>query len=75
MGDITDQLIDQEIFRDEEGSYKYTNKKYKRTPAEKRIARIRKEIVLEVMYGVDINEARRNANLKYGKGWREDLTD
>jgi len=74
MGDIADQLVDQEIFGDEE-SYKYTNKRYKRTPAEKRIARIRKEIALEVMYGVDINEARRNANLKYGKGWREDLTD
>lgn len=42
------------------------------TPSERKIASIRKEIALDVKYnGLTIGEARRKANQKYGKGWRE----
>lgn len=46
-------------------------KRYKRTPVEKKIASIRKEIALDIKSGTKVEEARRKANLKYGKGWRE----
>ena len=50
----------------------YTRKgSYKRTPAEKKIASIRKEISISIKNGMGVQEARRQANLKYGKGWRE----
>jgi hypothetical protein len=68
MGEIADQLIDDFIFGEPEV---YRNVYYKRTEAEKRIAAIRKEIALEVKSGTSLNDARRNANIKYGKGWRE----
>jgi len=46
--------------------------RYKRTPVEKKIASIRKEIAIMVNeQGVGVQEARRQMNLKYGKGWRE----
>ena len=71
MGDIAEQLIDEEMF----GSSKrdYTPKgNYKRTTAEKKIASIRKEIAILVNeQGVGIGEARKQMNIKYGKGWRE----
>jgi len=71
MGDIAEQLIYEETF----GSSKryYTPKgNYKRTPAEKKIASIRKEIAILVNeQGVGIGEARKQMNIKYGKGWRE----
>ena len=42
------------------------------TPAERKIASIRKEIAILVNeQGVGIGEARKQMNLKYGKGWRE----
>ena len=42
------------------------------TPSEKKIASIRKEIAIDVKEnGMSIEEARRKANQKYGKGWRE----
>lgn len=45
---------------------------YKRTPVEKKIASIRKEIAIDINEnGIEQDEARRKANLKYGKGWRE----
>lgn len=51
--------------------------KYKRkapihlTPAERKIASIRKEIAIMVSeQGITIGEARRLTNLKYGKDWR-----
>lgn len=45
---------------------------YKRTPVEKKIASIRKEIAILVNeQGVGIGEARKQMNIKYGKGWRE----
>ena len=71
MGDIAEQLIDEEMFG---GSKRYYTLKgnYKRTPAEKKIASIRKEIAILVNeQGVGIGEARKQMNIKYGKGWRE----
>lgn len=41
------------------------------TPSQRKIASIRKEIAIAVNEGLDIQEARKQANLKYGKGWRE----
>jgi hypothetical protein len=35
-----------------------------------KIRSIRKEIALDIKAGTTVNEARRKANLKYGKGWR-----
>ncbi len=41
------------------------------TPSERKIASIRKEIALLCKGNVSIEEARRQINIKYGKGWRE----
>ena len=63
-------LIDEEMFGSSERYY--TPKcNYKRTPAEKKIASIRKEIAINIKNGMGVQEARKQANLKYGKGWRE----
>lgn len=70
MGDIAEQLIDEEMFGSSERYYT-TKGNYKRTPAEKKIASIRKEIAINIKNGMEVEEARRQANLKYGKGWRE----
>jgi hypothetical protein len=44
----------------------------KRTPAERKIASIRKEIAILVNeQGIGIGKARSLMNAKYGKGWRE----
>ena len=71
MGEIAEQLIEQEMFGSNDEYY--TSKIfYKRTPAEKKIASIRKEIAILVNeQSVGIGEARKQMNLKYGKGWRE----
>ena len=70
MGDIAEQLIDEEMFGS--GERYYTPKgNLKRTPAEKKIASIRKEIAINIKNGIGVEEARKNANIKYGKGWRE----
>lgn len=51
--------------------------KYRKTafihlsPAEQKIALIRKEIAIDVASGMTIEEVRKKANEKYGKGWRE----
>ncbi len=72
MGDIADQLVEDEMFGtsyiDETERQKIW---YKRTPAEKKIAAIRKEIAIDIKSGTPVDEARKKANLKYGKGWRE----
>lgn len=68
MAEIADQLVDDFIFGE---PTIYRNVYYKRTEDEKRIAAIRKEIALEVKSGISLNDARRNANIKYGKGWRD----
>ncbi len=70
MGDIAEQLIEDEMFGC--GDYFYPKTAWvKRTPSERKIASIRKEIAIAVNEGIDIQEARKQANLKYGKGWRE----
>lgn len=78
MGEFAEQLIDQEMFGHNDGySYKPKgkykgSKHYPLTPAEKKIASIRKEIAIDVKKnGLSIDEARKKANQKYGKGWRE----
>jgi len=44
---------------------------YLRTPSERKIASIRKEIAIDVKEnGLTLNQARRKANLKYGDDWR-----
>lgn len=71
MGDIAEQLIDEEMFGSSERYY-IPKGSWKRTPAEKKIASIRKEIAILVNeQGVGIGEARKQMNIKYGKGWRE----
>jgi hypothetical protein len=75
MGDIADQLINDIMFGeyDEIGECFQPKKSIwkKRTPSQRKIASIRKEIAIAVNEGIDIQEARKQANLKYGKGWRE----
>lgn len=70
MGDIAEQLIDEEMFGSDE-EYYLPRGSWKRTPAEKKIASIRKEIAINVKNGMGVEEARRQTDLKYGKGWRE----
>ena len=71
MGEIAEQLIEEEMFGSSERYYKPKGS-YKRTPVEKKIASIRKEIAILVKeQGVGIGEARKQMNIKYGKGWRE----
>jgi hypothetical protein len=71
MGDIADQLIEEEMFGTRD-RYHTPRGSHKRTPSEKKIASIRKEIAILVNeQGVGIGEARKQMNIKYGKGWRE----
>jgi len=82
MGDIADDMING-VFDCVTGEYigravgypRRANKskavRYERTPAEKKIASIRKEIAINIKNGMKVQDARRDANLKYGKGWRE----
>ena len=42
-----------------------------KTEAQKQISKIRKEIAIEVKNGISLTEARKKANIKYGKDWRE----
>ena len=44
---------------------------WERTPEEKMIASIRKEIALDIKSGTPVGRARQKANLKYGEYWRE----
>lgn len=74
MGDIADYLVEQEMFgydNDYRNKLILKNNKKKLTTVEKQIASIRKEIAIDAASGTPIQEARRKANLKYGKGWRE----
>ena len=82
MGDIADDMING-VFDCVTGEYigravgypRRANQgkgiRYKQTPAEKKIASIRKEIAINIKNGMKVQDARRDANLKYGKGWRE----
>jgi hypothetical protein len=83
MGDVADMILDGILdeqtgeFLGEGVGYPRTRQKghynttSKRTPAEKKIASIRREISIMVKSGVDLQEARKQMNIKYGKGWRE----
>ncbi len=71
MGDFAEDLIDEEMFGKKD-TYHVKEINWKRTPAEKKIASIRKEIAINVKNGMDVSKARQLANLKYGKGWREE---
>jgi hypothetical protein len=71
MGDIANQLIEKEMFGNRD-SFHIPRVSCKKTPSEKKIASIRKEIAILVnKKGVEIGEARKQMNIKYGKGWRE----
>jgi len=71
MGEIAEQLIEEEMFgRNIE--YYPSRRFYKRTPAEKKISSVRKEIAMLIQNEkISVREARRQINHKYGKGWRE----
>lgn len=71
MGDIAEQLIDEEMFGPEYKDHYLKINNWKRTPAEKKIASIRKEIAIDIKSGTGVGQARQKANIKYGKGWRE----
>ena len=71
MGQHTEELIDQEMFGYNRIDNQTIKGNWKRTPSERKIASIRKEIAINIKNGVSVQEARKNANLKYGKGWRE----
>jgi hypothetical protein len=81
MGEIADQLIENEMFGDENWFNDKPRNKHKNkfrrtawvhlTPAQRKIASIRKEIAILASSGTDIEEARRLMNEKYGRGWRE----
>jgi hypothetical protein len=72
MADIAEQLIEQEMFGDDDEYYKVGGYKcYHKTPAERKIASIRQEIWINMQNGMTVQDARRDANIKYGHGWRE----
>ena len=71
MGQYAEELIEQEMFGYNRIDKRAPNGNWKRTPSEKKIASIRKEIAISVKNGINIQEARRNANLKYGGNWRD----
>jgi hypothetical protein len=71
MGEAAEQLVDEQMFGIEERK-SVPKFFYKRTPAERKIASIRKEIAIMVNeQGIGIGKARALINAKYGKGWRE----
>jgi hypothetical protein len=71
MGDIAEELIDAEMFGLQSEDHCFNPRSWIRTPAERKIASIRKEIALDIKSGTPVGKARQKANLKYGKGWRE----
>ena len=71
MGDIAEELIDAEMFGLQSEDHCFNPSSWIRTPAERKIASIRKEIALDIKSGTPVGKARQKANLKYGKGWRE----
>lgn len=86
MGEISEMILDGILdeqtgeYLGEAVGYPRTRKKghyntipfIKDTPTEAKIRSIRKEIAIMVNeQGINVSEARRLTNLKYGKGWRE----
>lgn len=85
MGEIADMMLEG-ILDEQTGEYlgnavgyprtkvkgHYNTIKTKETPSEKKIRSIRKELaIMFINHNIPIQEARKNINLKYGKGWRE----
>lgn len=82
MGDIADMMLEG-ILDMETGEYLGDatgyprTKKVKNTKAQKNIAKVRKELALLFKQKESegdkqaLNNARKEINLKYGKGWRE----
>ena len=82
MGQIADMILDG-ILDSETGEYIGDSVGYPRTmssrktKAEKNIAKVRKELALLTKEKEDsgdkqaLNNARKEINLKYGRGWRE----
>lgn len=85
MGEIAEMILDG-ILDEQTGEYigegvgyprtrvkgQYNTIKHTRSPSERKIASIRKEIAILVKeQGVTIEKARQMMNEKYGKGWRE----
>ena len=78
MGQYAEDIIDRHCDSNGEYNYKYSDKpiKYDNT-ALKNIKAVRKELAIlienYISSGVQnpVNTARRDINLKYGKGWRE----
>lgn len=82
MGEIAEQLINDEMFGNNYYQNKRGNKKpkgkHKKTayihlsPSQRKISSIRKEIAILIReQGVGVEEARNQMTIKYGKGWRE----
>jgi hypothetical protein len=84
MGQYAEDII--ERICDQSGDYAYKDnqkdyKHYPETMAEKNIRRVRRELAILIKrklitcpnrnQDVLIDEARKEINLKYGKGWRE----
>lgn len=71
MGNIAEELIHEQMFGCDGNQHEFHRHKSKRTPSEQKIASIRKEIAINISNGMCVQEARKQANQKYGKGWRE----
>ena len=71
MENIIEQLLNEEMFTTEYEKHSSKLSKRKKTPTDKYIASIRKEIAFDIKSGTSVTKARQKANLKYGKDWRE----
>jgi len=80
MGQYADDIIEGNCDSFGDYSYKYNQRGHKRTPetlAEKNIRKVRKELAILIQSKKNngdpqaVENARREINLKYGKGWRE----
>jgi len=75
MGQYADDIIDGLCDAQGDYTYKYNGKVRRHnstdTPAEANIRAVRREIAINIKNGMGVQEARKQANLKYGKGWRE----
>lgn len=80
MGQYAEDIIDRNCDYTGDYSYKYNNKnsfKCKLSQAEKYIKTVRKELAILVKQKESegdkqaLNNARKEINLKYGRGWRE----
>lgn len=80
MGQYADDIIEGICDSSGDYSYRYNQKNPKwipDTPAEANIRKVRKELAILIKAKKDsgdsqaVSNARREINLKYGKGWRE----